>query len=171
MEMKIDEIAREYALRCHREAKQMYGDKPYEFHLFMVVDFANRFLHLIPETERAHVIAGCWVHDVIEDCTQSYNDVKKATNQTVAELAFALTNEKGRNRKERANDRYYTGIRETPHAAFIKACDRLANISHSKSGSHRMFGVYREEHPHFRSKLYDEKYDEMFRLMDELVTE
>jgi hypothetical protein len=34
------------------------------------------------------------VHDVIEDCRETCNDVKKATNEEIAELAYALTNKK-----------------------------------------------------------------------------
>ena len=34
------------------------------------------------------------MHDVIEDCRETYNDVNKATNEEIPELAYALTNEK-----------------------------------------------------------------------------
>ena len=39
------------------------------------------------------------MHDVIEDARQIYNDVRQQLGETVAELAYSLTNEKGRNRK------------------------------------------------------------------------
>ncbi|WP_298473442.1 hypothetical protein [uncultured Maribacter sp.] len=62
----------------------------------------------------------CWVHDIIEDARETYIDVLENTNVTIAELAYALTNEKGRTRKERANDAYYRGIQKTPNASFVK---------------------------------------------------
>ena len=49
----------------------------------------------------------------------------------VPEIVYALTNEKGRNRGERANDLYYQGIRQTKFASFIKMCDRLGNIQYT----------------------------------------
>ncbi|OJJ21861.1 phosphohydrolase [marine bacterium AO1-C] len=155
------EQTKQYAIRCHRETNHLYDDQPYEIHLQMVVEAAERFIHLIPEEDRNQVIAGCWVHDCIEDCRQTYNDVKKATSETVAELAYALTNEKGRNRQERANDKYYADMKATPFAVFIKYCDRIANVTYSKKQGNRMFGVYKKEVEGFIAKIHQAHYDEM----------
>ena len=154
---------REYAIHCHESTNHHYdGDKPYAVHLQMVVDAATQFLHLIPEADRDEVIGGCWVHDCIEDCRQTYNDVKKATSEPIAELAYALTNEKGRNRKERASDQYYEGIRNTKHAAFIKACDRVANVTYSKQSGSRMFELYKQENDNFVAKIHHSDYQPLF---------
>ena len=69
----------------------------------------------------------------------------------VPEIVYALTNEKGRNRGERANDLYYQGIRQTKFASFIKMCDRLANIQYTMMFvfANRMLDVYRKEYPEF----------------------
>lgn len=157
----MSEQAKQYALDCHTGTNHTYDGKPYETHLQMVVNTAQQFIHLIPEEERSNVIAACWLHDVIEDCRQTYNDVKEATNGTVAELVYALTNEKGRNRKERANDKYYEGICNTPYAPFIKLCDRIANYHYSKQQNQPMAKMYEKEMEEFIGKLYDEKYEEM----------
>ena len=156
------EKAKDYAIKCHRSTAHQYDGKPYEVHLNVVFNTAQKFIHLIPENERENVLAGCWVHDVIEDCRQTYNDVKTMTNERVAELAYALTNEKGKNRKERANDKYYAGIKSTPYATFIKICDRIANYEYSKQQGSKMTEVYEKEMSDFISKLYDAKYDELF---------
>lgn len=66
-----------------------------------------------------------------------------------AEIVYALTNEKGRNRSERANDKYYSDIRETPFAPFVKMCDRFANMSYSSMKNSRMIDVYKKELEHF----------------------
>jgi len=167
--MEIEQISKQYAVECHRETNHTYDHHPYEFHLQMVVEAATEFIHLIPQEEQGYVMAGCWVHDCIEDCRQTYNDVKKATDEKVAELAYALTNEKGRTRKERANDAYYEGIRETPHASFIKCCDRIANVRYSmQAENRRMFGVYQEECEEFIQKIYKEEYAEVFNYLRKL---
>ena len=80
----------------------------------------------------------------------------KATNEKVGNIAYALTNEKGRTRAERANAKYYRGIRKEEYADLDKICDRLANVKHSyenykidplKAGS--MFDKYHAENPKF----------------------
>ena len=55
----------------------------------------------------------CWSHDLIEDTRTSYNDVRNKLGVFVADIVYAVSNEKGKTRKERANDKYYEGIRNT----------------------------------------------------------
>ena len=159
---EIIKKAEKYARKVHKETNHKYDGGDYIVHLEMVVDVANGFKHLLPEEERDMVIASCWTHDVIEDCRETYNDVVNSTNKDVAEITYALTNEKGKNRKERANDKYYQGIRDTEFADFVKICDRIANILYSKIKKSRMFLKYKDEYPEFREKLYNPKYGDMF---------
>ena len=152
--MKILEKTKEYAIRKHRSVNHKYDKYDYGFHLNMVFEIAKKFIHLVESNEQENVLAGCWVHDIIEDARETYNDVKIETNDTIAELAYALTNEKGRNRAERANEKYYKGIRETKNASFIKFCDRIANVIHSKNNHSRMFDKYKSENENFIAKIY-----------------
>jgi (p)ppGpp synthase/HD superfamily hydrolase len=157
----ISEKARLYAIESHNNANQKYGIYAYSVHLSMVVDVAKQFIHLIPKEKADVVIAGCWVHDVIEDTRQTYNDVYQELGKEVAELAYALTNEKGRNRKERANEQYYKGIRQTPFATFIKICDRIANVKFSIEQDSDMKYKYIAENKEFIKELQGKSYDEM----------
>lgn len=162
----ITAIAKDYAVKCHADTNHLYDGKPYFVHLDMVFQCAVKFKGLIPESARDNVLASCWTHDVIEDCRQTYNDVLKATNETVADLTYVLTNEKGRNRKERENDKYYAGIRATPCATFVKLCDRTANVAYSLMNGSRMYEMYKKENQHFVASLYKEKYKLMFDFLD-----
>ena len=94
-----------------------------------------------------------WGHDLIEDTRVSYNDVKKHLGEKAADIIYALTNEKGKTRKERANEKYYTRIRNTPGAVLIKLCDRIANVEYSIQTESRMLDVYRKENPEFIANL------------------
>lgn len=161
----------DYAQKCDTETNHLYNGQPYMVHLSMVEDVALNFLLLIPETERENVQAACYTHDLIEDCRQTYNDVKQATNEIVAELTYALTNEKGKNRKERGNDKYYQGIRDTPNATFIKICDRIANVQYSYQSKSRMFDMYKKENEEFERRLYDKKYEPMFQHLREILSQ
>ena len=152
--MNLLEKTKDYAIQKHRDTNHKYGEMDYDFHLNMVFETAKKFIHLVEPHEQENVLAGCWVHDIIEDARETYNDVKKETNETIAQLAYALTNEKGRNRAERANEKYYKGIRETKNASFIKFCDRIANVTHSKNMGSRMFPKYKDENEEFISKIY-----------------
>ncbi|HRF85184.1 MAG TPA: hypothetical protein PLN34_01315 [Alloprevotella sp.] len=92
-----------------------------------------------------------------------------------AEMVYALTNEKGRTRAERADDRYYQGIRETAYAPFLKLADRLANISYSCSRSNEsneyMRQVYRSEWPHFLESITSDKTGLCHTLPKEMIDE
>lgn len=146
----------------HQRVNQLYDGLPYFVHLKEVVRFAKKYIRLIPEEFRDIVILASWGHDLIEDTGLSYNDVKKELGQEVADIIFILSNEKGKDRKERANDKYYEGIQNNELANYIKICDRLANMFHSKVYGNKQYRMYIKELPHFKSKIYNGMYDEMW---------
>jgi (p)ppGpp synthase/HD superfamily hydrolase len=100
----------------------------------------------------------CFAHDTIEDTRVTYNDVKSALGHYVADLVYALTNEKGKTRKERANDKYYEGIRSEKYGIFVKMCDRIANVEYSKMSGSRMFEMYKKENEDFIKSLDIKEY-------------
>lgn len=147
--------AKQFAIWCHERANDTYDGKPYFLHLQKAETKALEFIHLIPEEDRKNVLGGIWNHDNIENCRTTISELAKATNQTIAEISYALANEKGRNRKEKANDKYYKGIRQTKYAVFAKLCDRLANVEYSieKGVGIRMFELYKKENFDFIIQL------------------
>jgi (p)ppGpp synthase/HD superfamily hydrolase len=144
-----------FAIEAHASVNQTYDGKPYSVHLAMVFSQAMKFIDCIPKNRRKDVLNAVWLHDTIEDCRLTYNDIVKISNKEVAELVYALTNEKGKNRAERANQKYYKGIRDVEHATFIKLCDRLANVIYSKDTEFRMFDVYKNENEDFLKHLFE----------------
>lgn len=177
---------RQWCINKHNETNHMYDTYlPYEFHLRMVAHVGEKYKHLLdgnkeyytgdvivnPELQvslRGACTLACWGHDLIEDCRVSYNDVKDALGQEVADIVYAVTNEKGKNRKERANDKYYEGIRNTPGAVFVKLCDRIANVQYSKMTGSRMFEMYKKENINFMIKLgrqVNNPYEEMYQYL------
>ena len=160
------------AFQIHDDVNQKYDHVlPYGFHLKMAASFVSRYGYVVAESEADILIlyAGAYLHDTIEDARMTYNDIvkfiddfrvgslvlpeeiKRKLEEQVPEIVYALTNEKGRNRKERANETYYKGIRDTRFASFIKMCDRLANIQYTMMFvfANRMLEVYRREYPEF----------------------
>lgn len=153
------EAIRERAASIHSDVNQKY-DKvhPYSFHLCAVADCVMEHMEAgMPENDVVPVIFGAYFHDSIEDARLSYNDVRRIALEymderqalVAAEIVYALTNDKGRTRAERAGEKYYSGIRTTPYAPFVKMADRYANLSYSVRNGQRMADVYRDEMPHF----------------------
>lgn len=132
------------------------------------------------------------LHDSIEDARLTYNDVNKMVSfynsfcyscyddeemrtfhymlmiepEDVADIVYAVTNEKGKNRSERANEKYYQGIRENKLAVIVKICDRLANALYSKLINSRMLGVYKKEHEHFIDSVIEDDNSEFYKKIE-----
>ncbi len=178
------EQIRQAAHQLHQSVNQTYGKKlPYGYHLDMVVQNIRDFGHLVLADERdlLPLFFGGYFHDSIEDARQTYNDTMKRACQYMdrqqalmaTEIVYALTNDKGRNRAERAGEKYYQGIRETPYAPFVKLCDRLANITFSCTGTDEqnlhMREVYRQEVPHFLKSINAHSSDPRLMVPSEVV--
>jgi len=150
------------AQKIHSDVNQDYDGKPYIYHLLMVKDFTVKYLADVCDREEdvIPIVFGALFHDSIEDARLTYNDVRNIAKEYMsdsqsyraAEIVYALTNEKGRNRHERANDKYYEGIRESLYAPLVKAADRLANYTYAKSIHSRMEECYKREMPEFIEK-------------------
>ena len=158
MEEKI-----EWIIQQHTNTNHMY-DKylPYSFHLRMVVQVFIDFKHLLKNvfiTEDGNsltfndITLACYGHDLIEDTRVSYNDVKKELGQKAADIIYAVTNEKGKVRSERANSKYYEGIRKTEGATFVKLCDRIANVQYGILTKSSQLEMYKKENIHFITSL------------------
>ena len=150
----------------------------------MVARYAADYGHevLADAADLLPLLFGAYFHDSIEDARLSYNDVTRraaafmndAQAYMAAEIVYALTNDKGRTRSERAGERYYAGIRATPYAPFVKLCDRAANTAFSAraadGGNSRMSKIYANEWPHFLAAIrVDRPADVRFTLPTALI--
>ena len=159
---------RKEAASVHEHVNQHYDEHPYFYHLNKVATHVMEYLPSIIEKEDdiLPVLFGAYFHDSIEDARLTYNDVKKIAEKYMSaeqaflatEIVYALTNEKGRNRHERANDKYYEGIRNTKYAPLVKACDRLSNYEFSKVTKSRMAKTYESEMDEFINHIDITKY-------------
>ena len=152
-----------YAIEAHAKVNQTYDGKPYSVHLMMAIVEGMKFIHILPEERREDVLHALLLHDTIEDCRLTRNDILKISNEKVSDLVYAVTNEKGRNRRERANPKYYRGIRNEQDATLVKMCDRLANVAYSRNNlpDSRMFDLYKRENESFLKHLFPNKEQEI----------
>lgn len=176
----------EWIIEQHRNTNHFYDTYlPYEFHLRMVHQVFLDFNHLLDDkvpfyqhsdpdlTEMVACDRASWGHDLIEDTRCSYNDVVNMLGQEAADIIYACSNEKGKNRKERANDKYYKGIRDQKGGVFTKLCDRIGNVQYSKMTKSRQFEMYKKENDDFMEKLgfnpdKVHRFDPMFHYLIEL---
>jgi (p)ppGpp synthase/HD superfamily hydrolase len=119
---------------------------PYMYHIKEVVRIAQEL-----EFNKDIQVA-CALHVVLEDSDVSYNDLKKSFNKEIAEIVYAVTDELGRNRKER-KEKTYPKIKANWKAIAVKLCDRIANIEHSIASNSRFKDLYVKEHIEFKENL------------------
>lgn len=157
-----------WAKELHKGVNHQYDGKPYDYHLTMCQQAGMQFIHLIPEIEIDTIFSAIWLHDTIEDCRVTYNDIKNKVGKEVAEIVYAVSNEKGKTRKERANDKYYDGINAVPYASFVKICDRIANMEYSALTKSLMVAKYQNELSEFKYHLGCKLYTSMFDYMEKI---
>lgn len=133
------------AERVH--SNQTYDIYPYMYHIKAVMNIAEQLGY------DESIITGAILHDSMEDGDLSYNDIQKAFGTEIAEIVYAVTDELGRNRKER-KDKTYPKIKSNWKATVVKICDRIANITHSKQYNEKLFKMYKKESQNFYDSLY-----------------
>lgn len=133
------------AERAHRG--QTYGGKPYLGHLVSVVNNLHIFQVWTPVLE-----AAAWLHDAVEDTETTVDDVRAACGDDVAALVSAVTDEPGKNRRERAQ-RTYPKIGSLPDAVVLKLADRIANVESCWDTRDTRLFMYQREYQAFRAAL------------------
>jgi (p)ppGpp synthase/HD superfamily hydrolase len=170
----------QWCIDQHKNTNHFYDTYlPYEFHLKMVYNVGVQFEHILDSavassgrlTLKMDIGLALWGHDLIEDTRVSYNDVARHLGKFTADIIYACTNEKGKNRKERANQKYYDGIYNTPYATFVKLCDRIANCQYSKMTRSDKFEMYQKENPAFLSALQLDTDPAIYKEMVEYLKE
>lgn len=177
----------DWCIKAHADTNHYYDQYlPYEFHLRMTMQAAVDFKHILGDHDRMDIefrmiLAVCAGHDVIEDTRKTYNDVLMALRTcdeawdegksiAIVEAIYAVTNEKGKNRAERANAKYYRGIRGTYMAKFVKMCDRIANVRYSVLTKSKQLQMHKKEHEHFLDEMgLEPMYQPMVDHLNELL--
>ncbi len=110
---------RQFAIDAH--GGQLYGDKPYAYHLQKVAEVLSDFGYTEDKWQ-----AAAWLHDVIEDTDVSQAHVHTRFGWEVATLVWAVTGE-GANRKEKQAS-IITKLHQCKEACILKLADRIANL-------------------------------------------
>lgn len=141
MKKNIIDKAKKFAITSHKDQK--YCIHPYHKHLADVYNILLEF-----EVQNINLLAASWLHDIIEDTDVTYYELKLHFGKSIADLVYSVTDEPGRNRKER-HEKTYPKIAIWSSAKILKSADRLANVRYSYKIGGNKLKMYKSEHDTF----------------------
>lgn len=137
--------ALQFATHAHDGQKRKYDGAPYISHPIEVADIVSRI------TDDPTTIAAAYLHDVVEDCDVTLDQIREAFGPDLAEVVRFVTNistkEDGNRRRRKAIDR----------AHFAKGCARAQNVKVADIISNLRMIVARD--PEFAQVYIAEKQD------------
>jgi guanosine-3',5'-bis(diphosphate) 3'-pyrophosphohydrolase len=151
-----------FAAGAHAAFDQKYGKEDYYRHLLQVASLLSNNLPALDTTGLEHLFCAAFLHDVLEDTKVNYSMLRILFGGNVAELVYLVTDESGRNRKERKS-KTYDKVCRSVEAILIKLCDRIVNIQESvKTKNTDTLHMYLAEFEEFERYLYCDKYSEKY---------
>lgn len=161
--------AQVFAMKEHSH-KEYDDGIPYSVHLNIVVEFIRIYIQLLPREEREDMICAGWLHDSGEDVGVKYGKIKSRFGFTVAEIVGCVTDEWGRNRKERIT-KTLPKTASNRRAVYLKLCDRMANVYFSiMTNNNEKYNMYLEGFEEFKTALYKpNEYDLMWNDLEHMI--
>lgn len=159
------QLAKQIAVAAH--AQQMYGSKPYAYHLQSVHD---TLVFDFGQWHNPDLLAAAWLHDVLEDTAESpMSLLDSGVNAYVLALVDAVTDQAGKSREARHLLTYPRVVR-LPEAVALKLADRIANCRNSGFMRKDKMEMYRREHRGFRQALFvPPQWQNQWALLDDLL--
>ena len=110
--------ARDFAIKWHGD--QMYGDKPYVYHLDQVAAQLPVFMRSDWEADVAYL------HDILKDTNCTYRDIERSFGTFIADAVDTLTKKEGV-----SYDWYISSVKSQRVARIVKIADTKANLRQS----------------------------------------
>ena len=137
----------DFAVEAHEGQKRKKSAIPYIYHPLNLACHA-----LAMDIKEDEIIAACLLHDVVEDCGKTLDDLP--VSDETKELVSLLTREKENDESKRKAvlEKYYGAIVKNPKAALIKCLDRCNNLTTmawglSREKIYRMIAETEEYYP------------------------
>ena len=113
----------EFAEKAHEGQKRKRSDIPYIYHPLNLACHALS-MGIVDDA----IIAGCLLHDVIEDCDKKLEELP--VGDEAKEIVRLMTYDKDSSKdRETKNKAYYEGLAGNPKAALVKCLDRCNNLT------------------------------------------
>ncbi len=123
-----------FATKAHSGQKRKGTKVDYISHplrvALIVMSYRNILLKICPEVSIDDIIAACILHDVMEDCGVSYNELKNRFGVVVSDLVQSLTSNKNEIKIIGKKAYIENKIKKMkPLLIFLKLSDRIANVT------------------------------------------
>ena len=115
--MNLINKARKFATKKHKG--QLYSNQPFMVHPEEVYTILEALLRA-QNGQDDNLLASCLLHDVLEETTTTFKELKKEFNEDVANLVREVTD---------AGWNIFPHLK-TQRGIMLKFADRLANLSH-----------------------------------------
>ena len=139
----------DFASEAHEGQKRKKSEVPYIYHPLTLACHA-----LSMDIKEDEVLAACLLHDVVEDCGKTLEDLP--VNEETRELVRLLTHSKTTpENRDKIMTAYYDAIAKNPKAVLIKCLDRCNNITTMAAGlsRERIFRMIRETERYYPALL------------------
>lgn len=147
--------AMNFAMKAHKNQKRKYINEPYFMHLAEVAGLigtislcaysAYENQYDVPIMEPEQLIAIAWLHDVLEDCNITMQELKKEFSHYVVEGVIALSDLEKGNRATRNQLSRERLAKQPKYIQDIKVCDIISNTSSIVTHDPNFAKVYLEE--------------------------
>jgi len=115
--MKVETTAKNYATRYHQGQYRKNKVDPYIVHPENVARFTKSYFSCDEKT-----LAIAWLHDILEDTSLDYKEIKEVFGFEVAKGVYLLTRNVG-------PEEYKERLRKAPdNVKMVKLCDTLDNV-------------------------------------------
>lgn len=108
--------ARNFAFEKH-EGQERSGGEPYIVHPHQVAEILTK------TTDDPNIIAAAWLHDTVEDCGVTHEELVERFGETVANLVKEVTCV-----RHETKGKIFPNL-ETREGVMLKLADRLSNVS------------------------------------------
>lgn len=125
--LELASRARRFAEQAHKGQYRKASGAPYFSHVCQVAQLVSE------ATSDPRLVAAAYLHDTIEDTGTSYSRLAELFGSSIANIVYALTNDKSVEKKNKADYLASKMAGMPPDILLIKLCDILANVSDSPS--------------------------------------
>lgn len=163
MDNNIAERAAIFARHAHEGQKRKATGAPYFTHVGKVAEILSGY------TERQELISAAYLHDTLEDCDVSYNELKAEFGNVIADYVFCLTNDKTVLEKSGKVSYMVSKISSMDSdVLLIKMCDTLANMLdypswESAQNYKKIWSMVKNNILSSRSGIWKGKHEELFQ--------
>jgi guanosine-3',5'-bis(diphosphate) 3'-pyrophosphohydrolase len=121
--------AMRFAMEAHKNQKRKYTGDPYFLHLAEVAGMVATIYSNYPGIQNDHPVAVAWLHDVLEDCEVTMNDLMSHFPVPIAFGVSALSDLEEGNRETRKRLSRERLSKQPKWIQDIKVCDLISNTS------------------------------------------